>query len=44
MARTKQTVRKGTDRASNRTTKAAKNIAMKAPHRPPPQQQKKKKI
>ena len=42
MARTKQTARKGTDGASNKTTKAAKNIATKAPHKPPPWHQKKK--
>ena len=44
MARTKQTVRKGMDGAVIRMTKAAKNIAMKAPHKPPPQQQRKRRF
>ena len=44
MARTKQTARKGTDGAANRTTKALKNIATKAPHKPPSQQLKKKRF
>ena len=42
MARTKQTARKGTDGAASRMTKALKNIATKAPHKPPSQQLKKK--
>ena len=42
MARTKQTVRIGTDGAVNRTPKAAKNVAMKAPHKPSMQQPRKK--
>ena len=42
MARTKQTARKGTNGAASRVTKASKNIATKAPHKPPPQQPKKK--
>ena len=42
MARIKQTARKGIDGAASRMTKATKNIATKAPHKPPPQQQKKK--
>ena len=35
MARMKHTARKGTDGAASRTTKASKNIAEKAPHKPP---------
>ena len=42
MARTKHTARKGTDGAASRTTKALKNIAEKAPHKPPSQQLKRK--
>ena len=42
MARTKQTARKGTDGAASSMTKALKNIATKAPHKPPSQQLKKK--
>ena len=42
MARTKQTARKGMDGAVIRMTKATRNIATKAPHKPPPQQQRKK--
>ena len=42
MARTKQTVRKGMNGAANRTPKATKNIAMKAPSKPSTQQPKKK--
>ena len=42
MARTKQTARKGTDGAASRMTKASKNIATKAPHKPPSWQLKKK--
>ena len=42
MARTKQTARKGMDGAANRTPKATKNVAMKAPHKSPMQQPKKK--
>ena len=42
MARTKQTARKGMDGAASRMTKASKNIATKAPHKPPSQQLKKK--
>ena len=37
MARTKQTARKGMDGAASRKTKASKNIATKAPHKPPSQ-------
>ena len=40
MARTKQTARKGKNGAASRMTKASKNIAAKAPHKPPPQQPK----
>ena len=42
MARTKQTARKGMNGAASRTTKASKNIATKAPHKPPSQQPKKR--
>ena len=42
MARTKQTARKGMNGAASRMTKASKNIATKAPHKPPMQQLKKK--
>ena len=42
MARTKQTARKGMNGATSRMTKASKNIATKAPHKPPSQQPKKK--
>ena len=42
MARTKQTARKGMNGAANRTSKATKNIAMKAPQKPSMQQPKKK--
>ena len=42
MARTKQTARKGMNGAASRMTKALKNIATKAPHKPPSQQLKKK--
>ena len=42
MARTKHTARKGTDGAASRMTKASKNIAAKAAHKPPSQQPKKK--
>ena len=35
MARTKHTARKGMDGAASRMTKASKNIAAKAPHKPP---------
>ena len=42
MARTKHTVRKGTDAAARRMIKASRNIAVKAPHKPPSQQLKKK--
>ena len=42
MARTKQTARKGMNRAVSRMTKASKNIAIKAPHKPPSQQPKQK--
>ena len=42
MARTKQAARKGMDGAASRMTKASKNIATKAPHKPPSQQLKKK--
>ena len=42
MARTKHTARKGTHGAASRMTKASKNIATKAPHKPPLQQLKKK--
>ena len=42
MARMKHTARKGTDGAAGRTTKASKNIAAKAPHKPPSQQLKRK--
>ena len=35
MARTKQTARKGMNGAASRMTKALKNIATKAPHKPP---------
>ena len=42
MARTKHTVRKGTDGAASRMTKASKNIATKAACKPPSQQLKKK--
>ena len=44
MARTKQTARKGVDGAASRMTKATKNIATKAPHKPPPQQKKKRRF
>ena len=42
MARTKHTAKKGTDGAASRMTKASKNIATKAPHKPPSQQLKKR--
>ena len=42
MARTKHTARKGMDGAARRTTKASRNIAAKAPHKPPSQQLKRK--
>ena len=42
MARTKQTARKEMNGAASRMTKASKNIATKAPHKPPSQQLKKK--
>ena len=42
MARTKHTARKGTDGAARRMTKASRNIAVKAPHKPPSHQLKKK--
>ena len=42
MARTKHTARKGMDGAASRMTKASKNIAAKAPHKPPSQQLKKR--
>ena len=42
MARLKQTARKGMNGAASRMTKASKNIATKAPHKPPSQQPKKK--
>ena len=42
MARTKQTARKGTNGADSRMTKASKNIATKAPHKPSSQQLKRK--
>ena len=42
MARTKHTTRKGMDGAASRMTKASKNIATKAPHKPPSQQLKKR--
>ena len=42
MARTKHTARKGMDGAASRTTKASRNIAAKAPHKPPSQQLKKR--
>ena len=42
IARTKQTARKGTNGSANRMTKALKNIATKALHKPPSQQLKKK--
>ena len=35
MARTKHTKRKGMDGAARRMTKASRNIAVKAPHKPP---------
>ena len=35
MARTKCTARKAMDGAARRMTKASKNIAVKAPHKPP---------
>ena len=35
MARTKHTARKGMDGAARRMTKASRNIAVKAPHKPP---------
>ena len=44
MARTKQTAGKGMDAAASRRTKASKNIATKAPHKPPSQQLKKKRF
>ena len=44
MARTKQTARKGTDGAASRMTKASKNIATKAPHKPPQQLKKKRRF
>ena len=42
MARTKHTARKGMDGAASRMTKASRNIAAKAPHKPPSQQLKKR--
>ena len=42
MARTKNTARKGMNGAASRMTKASRNIAAKAPHKPPSQQLKKK--
>ena len=42
MARTKHTARKGMDGAASRMTKASRNIAAKAPHKPPSQQLKNK--
>ena len=42
MARTKHTTRKRTDGAARRMTKASRNIAVKAPHKPPTCQLKKK--
>ena len=42
MARTKHTARKGTYGAASRTTKALRNIAAKATHKPPSQQLKKR--
>ena len=42
MARTKQTTRKGMNEAASRMTKAPRNIATKAPHKPPSQQLKRK--
>ena len=42
MARTKHTARKGMDGGASRMTKASRNIAAKAPHKPPSQQLKKK--
>ena len=42
MARTKHTARKGMDGAARRMTKASRNIAVIAPHKPPSWQLKKK--
>ena len=42
MARTKCTARKATDGAAKIMTKASKNIAVKAPHKPPSHQLQKK--
>ena len=42
MVRTKQTARKGTNGAVVRTSKAAKNIATKAPCKPPSQEPRRK--
>ena len=42
MAGTKHTARKGMDGAASRMTKASRNIAAKAPHKPPSQQLKKR--
>ena len=42
MAKTKCTARKGMDGAARRMTKASRNIAVKAPHKPPSHQLKKK--
>ena len=42
MARTKHTARKEMDGAASRMTKASRNIAAKAPHKPPSQQLKRK--
>ena len=42
MARTKHTARKGMDGAARMMTKASRNIAVKAPHKPPSYQLKKK--
>ena len=42
MARTKHAARKGMDGAASRMTKASRNIAAKAPHKPPSQQLKRK--
>ena len=42
MARTKHTARKALDGAAMRMVQAAKNIAVKAPHKPPPCQMQKR--
>ena len=44
MARTKHTARKGMDGAARRMTKASRNIAVKAPHKPPSCQLKKRRM